>query len=56
MDSLIIWVVLLVIGIRALAGLALNLRAMLPLPVAALAFVLALASGAIHASSPSAFL
>jgi hypothetical protein len=40
-------VVLLVIGLRALAGLALNLRAMLPLPVAALAFVLALASGAI---------
>ncbi|MDP9274217.1 MAG: YIP1 family protein [Chloroflexota bacterium] len=39
--------VLLVIGLRALAGLGLNLRAMLPLPVAALAFVLALASGAI---------
>lgn len=40
-------VVVLVIGLRALAGLALNLRAMLPLPVAALALVLALASGAI---------
>jgi hypothetical protein len=40
-------VVLLVIVLRALVGLALNLRAMLPLPVAALAFVLALASGAI---------
>jgi hypothetical protein len=39
--------VLLAIGLRALAGLALNLRAMLPLPVAALAFVLALASGAV---------
>jgi len=40
-------VVLAGIGLRALAGLALNLRAMLPLPVAALALVLALASGAI---------
>ncbi len=40
-------VVLLVLGLRALAGLALNLRAMLPLPVAALALILALASGAI---------
>jgi hypothetical protein len=40
-------VVVLVIGLRALAGLALNLGAMLPLPVAALALVLALASGAI---------
>jgi hypothetical protein len=40
-------VILLVIGLRALAGLALNLRAMLPLPVAALALVLALASGAV---------
>ncbi|MEK6224958.1 MAG: hypothetical protein AABM40_01540 [Chloroflexota bacterium] len=40
-------VVVLVIGLRALGGLALNLRAMLPLPVAALALVLALASGAI---------
>jgi hypothetical protein len=39
--------VLLAIGLRALAGLALNLRAMLPLPVAALAIALALASGAI---------
>ena len=39
--------VLLAIGLRALAGLALNLRAMLPLPVAALAFALALASGAV---------
>ena len=40
-------VVMVVIGLRALAGLALNLRAILPLPVAALALVLALASGAI---------
>jgi hypothetical protein len=39
--------VLLLIGLRALAGLALNLRAMLPLPAAVLAFALALASGAI---------
>ena len=39
--------VMVVIGLRALAGLALNLRAILPLPVAALALVLALASGAI---------
>lgn len=39
--------VLLVLVLRALAGLALNLRAMLPLPVAALAFVLAVVSGAI---------
>lgn len=38
-------VVLLVIGLRALAGLALNLRAILPLPVAGLALALALASG-----------
>jgi hypothetical protein len=37
---------LLVIALRALAGLALNLRAILALPVAALALVLALASGA----------
>jgi hypothetical protein len=44
---LLIWmgVIVLVIGVRALAGLALNLRAILPLPVAALALVLALASG-----------
>jgi hypothetical protein len=40
-------VALLVVGLRALVGLALNLHAMLPLPVAALALVLALASGAI---------
>jgi hypothetical protein len=40
-------VALLLIGLRAIGGLALNLRAMLPLPVAALALVLALASGAI---------
>src|SRR5206468_11028218 len=40
-------VVMLVIGLRALAGLALNLRAILPLVVAGLALVLALASGAI---------
>jgi hypothetical protein len=40
-------VVILLIGLRALAGLALNLRAILPLPAAALALVLALASGAI---------
>jgi hypothetical protein len=39
--------VLVAIALRALAGLALNLRAMLPLPVAALALLLALASGAI---------
>ena len=38
-------VVLLLIGLRALAGLALNLRAILPLPIAALALVLALTSG-----------
>jgi hypothetical protein len=40
-------VVMLVIGLRALAGLALNLGAILPLPAAVLALVLALASGAI---------
>jgi hypothetical protein len=40
-------VVLLIVGLRALAGLALNLRAMLPLPVAVLALVLSLVSGAI---------
>ena len=40
-------VVILVVGIRALAGLALNLGAILPLTVAGLALVLALASGAI---------
>jgi Yip1 domain len=39
--------VLLAVGLRALAGLALNLRAMLPLGVAVLAFALALASGAV---------
>jgi Yip1-like protein len=44
---LAVGIVMLVVGLRALAGLALNLRAILPLPVAALAFVLALASGAI---------
>jgi len=38
-------VILLLIGLRALAGLALNLSAIQPLPVAALALVLALASG-----------
>ena len=36
---------ILVIGLRALAGLALNLRAVLPLPAAALALLLALGSG-----------
>ena len=40
-------VVLLLVGLRAVAGLALNLRAMLPLPVAALALLLALVSGAV---------
>jgi hypothetical protein len=40
-------VVLLVIGLRAFAGLGLNLRAILPVPAAALALVLALASGAL---------
>ena len=40
-------IVMLVIGLRALAGLGLNLQAILPLPVAVLALVLALASGAI---------
>ena len=44
---ILVGVVVLVIGLRALAGLALNLRAILPLAVAALALVLALASGAI---------
>jgi hypothetical protein len=38
-------VVTLVIGLRALAGLALNLRAILPIPAAALALLLALGSG-----------
>ena len=37
----------LIVALRALAGLGLNLRAMLPLPVAGLALLLALASGAI---------
>lgn len=40
-------VLMLVIGLRTLGGLALNLRAILPLPVAALALVLAIVSGAI---------
>ena len=40
-----IGVIVLVIGLRAFAGLVLNLRAILPLPIAALALVLALASG-----------
>jgi hypothetical protein len=40
-------VILLVIGLRALLGLTLNLRAILPLAVAGLALVLALASGTI---------
>ena len=40
-------VLMVVVGLRALAGLALNLRAILPVPVAILAIVLALASGAI---------
>jgi hypothetical protein len=38
-------IIVLVIGLRVLAGLVLNLRAILPSPVAALALVLALASG-----------
>lgn len=37
--------ILLILGLRAFVGLVLNLRAILPLPVAALALVLALASG-----------
>jgi hypothetical protein len=40
-------IVMVIILLRALAGLALNLRAILPLPVAALAVILALASGAV---------
>jgi hypothetical protein len=40
-------VVIVIIALRAFAGLALNLHAILPLPVAALAVILALASGAI---------
>jgi len=40
-------VVIVIVGLRALAGLALNLRAILPLAVAVLAVALALASGAI---------
>jgi hypothetical protein len=40
-------VIVLVIGLRALAGLVLNLREMLPLPIAGLALVLALASGSV---------
>ena len=42
---LLVGIVILVVGLRSLAGLALNLRAILPLPAAALAIVLALASG-----------
>jgi hypothetical protein len=42
----IVGLLLLVIGLRVLAGLALNLRAILPLPVAAMTLVLALATGA----------
>jgi hypothetical protein len=38
-------VVTLIVGLRALAGLALNLRAILPIPAAALALLLALGSG-----------
>src|SRR5438876_6367690 len=44
---LFVGVVVLVVGLRALGGLALNLRAILPLPAAALALLLALASGRI---------
>jgi hypothetical protein len=40
-------IIVLFVVLRALAGLALNLRAILPLPAAALAFLLALASGSI---------
>ena len=39
--------VCIVVALRALAGLGLNLRAILPLPLAAVALVVALASGAI---------
>jgi hypothetical protein len=42
---LVAGLILLLIGLRAFAGLLLNLRAILPLPVAALALVLALVSG-----------
>jgi hypothetical protein len=42
---LVAGVILVIVGLRALAGLVLNLRAILPLPVTALALVLALASG-----------
>jgi len=42
---LVAGVILVIVGLRAFAGLVLNLRAILPLPVAALALVLALASG-----------
>jgi len=38
-------ILVLVIGLRALAGLALNLRAILPVPAAGLALILALGSG-----------
>lgn len=41
----VVGIILLIIGVRAFAGLVLNLRAILPLPAAALALVLALASG-----------
>ncbi len=40
-------VLMVVIGLRALTGLALNLGAILPLPAAGLALILALASGAV---------
>ena len=42
---LFVGIVVLLVGLRALAGLVLNLRAMLPLPATALALLLALASG-----------
>ena len=44
---ILVGAVLLAIAVRALVGLGLNLRAILPLPAAALALVLALASGSI---------
>jgi hypothetical protein len=42
---LVAGIILVLIGLRAFAGLLLNLRAILPLPAAALALVLALTSG-----------
>lgn len=42
---IVVGTILVILGLRALAGLVLNLRAILPLPVAALSLVLALASG-----------